>query len=221
MKAEKIFCAMNDIKDEYVVEYAKKEKAVVPKTFFQLRAWRIIAACFVLVIICTPAIVHIFNPSEFDDPKAGAHYEFGSYSELCNALPDGNILAKIPNSKEATISANVECPDGTTNFAEYANYSYLNIDISYNNSTGVSIFCVINSEKTAKDEIENKILKYPSEEIGTTTISGCDIYYTSYENGIDKVNIATFSYDGDLFEFTTVTFSQEELIQYIGDMLNS
>ena len=53
-----------------------------------------------------------------------------------------------------------------------------------------------------------------------TTISDYDIYYGSYENGVDKVNIAEFSFDGSLYEFSTVTFSQEELIQYISDMLN-
>ena len=78
---------------------------------------------------------YIFNLSEIDDSRSGARYEFSSYSELCSILPKGNIIANIPNSKEANISAYVECPEGTTDFADYNNYSYLDVDVFYDDST--------------------------------------------------------------------------------------
>lgn len=219
MKAEKIIYSMNDIKDDYVTEYTEKARTVKVKALRHFRTWGIAAACLALVIICTPILIHIFNPSGIDDPRAGARYEFSSYSELCSVLPEGNIIANIPNSKEANISAYVECPEGTTNFADYNNYSYLTVNVSYDDGTGVSIFCVVKSEKTAKEDIDMKSILYPPEKVSMTTVSDCDIYYTSYENGIKKVNIAEFSLDGSLYAFSTTTFSQEELIQYISDML--
>lgn len=220
MKVEKIFYSMNDINDDYVIEYAEKEKPTKVKTFHFLRTWGIIAACLALVIMVTPTLVHIFTPSEIDDPRAGARYEFSNYSELCSVLPDGNILTNVPNSKDADISAYVECPEGTTDFSDYSDYSYLNVDVSYDNGTGVSIFCVVKSEKTAKEDIESKPLLSASANVSVTTILDYDIYYGSYDNGVDKVNIAEFSFDGSLYEFSTATLSQEELIQYISDMLN-
>lgn len=220
MRAEKIFYSINDINDDYVIEYAEKEKPTKVKTFHFLRTWGIIAACLALVIMVTPTLVHIFTPSEIDDPRAGARYEFSNYSELCSVLPDGNILTNVPNSKDAYISAYVECPEGTTDFSDYSNYSYLNVDVSYDNGTGVSIFCVVKSEKTAKEDIESKPLLSKSANVSMTTISDFDIYYGSYDNGVDKVNIAEFSFDGSLCEFSTATLSQDELIQYISDMLN-
>lgn len=220
MKVEKIFYSMNDINDDYVIEYAEKEKPTKVKTFHFLRTWGIIAACLALVIIVTPALIHIFTPSEIEDPRAGARYEFSNYSELCSVLPNGNILANVPNSKDAYISAYVECPEGTTDFSDYSNYSYLNVDVSYDNGTGVSIFCVVKSEKTSKEDIESKPLLSKSANVSMTTISDYDVYYGSYDNGVDKVNIAEFSFDGSLYEFSTATLSQDELIQYISDMLN-
>lgn len=220
MRAEKIIYSMNDIKDDYIIEYAEKEKATKVKTFHFLRTWGIIAACLALMIIFIPTLLHPFRPSEIDDPRAGARYEFNNYNELCGILPEGNIIANVPNSKEADISAYVECPEGTTDFSDYSDYSYLNVDVSYDNGTGVSIFCVVKSEKTAKEDIENKPLLSTTANVSMTTISDYDVYYGSYENGVDKVNIAEFSCDGSLYEFSTVTYSQEELIQYISDMLN-
>lgn len=220
MKAEKIIYAMNDIKDDYVAEYAEKSKPIKSKASHHFRTWGIVAACLALVIICTPTLIHIFNPSEIDDPKAGAQYEFSSYAELYSALPDGNIIANIPNSKDATISAYVICPEGTTDFTDYNNYSYLNVDVSYQDGTGVNIFCEVSSENTAKEEIDSKPLKYPPEEVNMTTVSNCDIYYLVYDNGTDNVNIAVFTVSDSLYEFSTTTFNQEEMIRYISDMLN-
>lgn len=221
MKAEKIIYAMNDIKDEYVAEYAKKSNLVKLKASHHFRTWGIVAACLTLIIICTPTLIHIFNPSEIDDPKAGAQYEFSSYAELYGALPDGNIIANIPDSKDATINAYVICPEDTTDFTDYNNYSYLNVDVSYRDGTSVNIFCEVSSENTAEEEIDSKPLKYPSEEVNMTTVSNCDIYYFSYDNGSDNVNIAVFSVEGSLYELSTTTFTKEKLIQYISDMLNN
>lgn len=220
MKAEEIIVSMNDIKDDYVAEYAEKARTAKAEALCRFRTWGIVAACLALVFLCTPALIHIFNPSGIDDPQAGARYEFGSYTELCSALPEGNVIAKIPDGAGANISAYVECPEGTTDFADYNNYSYLAVDVSYDDGTGVSIFSVVKSEKTAKEDIDSKPLSYPPEKVSMTTVSGCDIYYTGYDNGTDKVNVAVFSIDGSLYKISTVALSPEELIRYIGDMLH-
>lgn len=73
--------------------------------------------------------------------------------------------------------------------------------------------------KRQRKKIESKPLLSASANVSMTTISDYDIYYGSYDNGVDKVNIAEFSFDGSLYEFSTATLSQDELIQYISDML--
>lgn len=225
MKTEKIICSMNGIKDEYVIEYAERTKIVKAKAYGHFRAWGVAAACLAILIICAPVLTHIFNHSGYDDPGSGARYEFGSYSELCSVLPEESIIKNVPNSKEADISAYAECPEGTTDFTDYNNYSYLNVDISYDDGAGVNIFCVVKSEKTAKEDVDSKPILFPPEKVSLVTVSDCDIYYTGYEdvsqeNGIAEVNIAEFSIDGSLYKFSTTSFSREELIQYIKDMLN-
>ena len=51
---------MNDIKDYYVTEYVEKVRTIKAKAFHHFHTWSIVAACLALVIICTPALIHIF-----------------------------------------------------------------------------------------------------------------------------------------------------------------
>lgn len=219
MKAEKLLYSMNDIRDEYVTEYATKTKAIKAKTLHHFRTWGIIAACLALIIICTPTLIHIFNPSGVDDPKSGEQYDFSSYSELCSVLPEGNIIADIPNSKGASIEAYVICPEGTTDFTDYNNYSYLSVDVSYDDGMGVNIFCTFKSEMTAKEYVNSKPATFPSNKTNVVTVENCEVYYTDFEEGTAKGVKVVFSIEGNLYDMTTTSFNQEELIQYIEDML--
>lgn len=219
MKAEKMLYSMNDIRDEYITEYAKKAKAVKSTALHHFRTWGIIAACLALVIICTPALIHIFNPSGIDDPRSGEQYDFSGYSELCSVLPDGNIIANVPNSKNAKIEAYAICPEGTTDFTDYNNYSYLNVDVSYDDGTGVNIFCTVKSEMAAKEYVESKPAAFPSEKTNVVTVENCEVYYTDFKDDIRKGIKAVFSINGSLYDLTTDSFDHEELIQYIEDML--
>ena len=114
----------------------------------------------------------------------------------------------------------MECPEGTTDFDDYNDFSYLYVDVHYDDGTGVSVFCVVKSKKTAKEDIDVKPLQFPPEKVSMTTISGCDIYSSSYEEGDSRVVVAEFSLDGSLYKLSTTTLSQEKLIQYIGDLLD-
>lgn len=219
MKAEKLIYSMNDIRDEYVTEYATKANAIKAKALHHFRTWGIIAACLVLIIICTPTLIHIFNPSGVDDPKSGEQYDFSSYSELCSVLPEGNIIADIPNSKGASIEAYVICPEGTTDFADYNNYSYLGVDISYDDGTGVNIFCTVKSKMTAKEYVESKPLIFPPDKTSTVTVENCQVYYADFENDNTNGVNAVFSIDGSLYDIKTTSFNHEELVQYIEKML--
>lgn len=219
MKAEKLIYSMNDIRDEYVTEYATKANAIKAKALHHFRTWGIIAACLALIIICTPTLIHIFNPSGVDDPKSGEQYDFSSYSELCSVLPEGNIIADIPNSKGASIEAYVICPEGTTDFTDYNNYSYLSVDISYDDGMGVNIFCTVKSEMTAGEYVNSKPTSFPSDKTSVVTVENCEVYYTEFEEGAAKGVKAVFSLEGTLYDMTTTSFNHEELIQYIEDML--
>lgn len=185
--------------------------------------WASIAACLALAIMFAPALIHIFTPSEIDDPKSGAQYNFRSYSELCSVLPNENIITNIPNSEHAKIEAYAVCPETTTDFADYNNYSYLFVDVSYDEGTGVTIVCTFRSEETAKEYVENTPLKFPPDNTGKTTVSNCDVYYTNYyiEHEGNNINVhhAVFSIDGCFYELTSDFLDQDALIQYIEDML--
>lgn len=219
MKAEKLIYSMNDIRDEYVTEYATKAKAIKAKTLLHFRTWGIIAACFALIIICTPTLIHIFNPSGIDDPRSGEQYDFSSYSELCGVLPKGSIIANVPDSESASIEAYAICPEGTKDFTDYNNFSYLSVDVSYDNGTGVNIFCTVKSKMTAKEYVESKPATFPSNKTSVVTVENCEVYYTDFEDDITKGINAVFSIEGNLYDMTTTSFNPEELIQYIEDML--
>lgn len=185
--------------------------------------WASLAACFALVIMFVPTLFHIFTPSEIDDPRSGAQYDFSSYSELCDILPEENIIANIPNSENANIEAYVICPEKTTDFTDYNNYSYLFVDVSYNDGTGANIVCTFKSEETVEEYVENKPLKFPPENTRVNTVSNLDVYYSNYYAEHDgnsiKVHTAVFSVDGCLYELTSTSFDQDGLIQYVEDMI--
>lgn len=216
MTTKKFSNALGNIGESYVdeaVTYTAKKKS---NAWIK---WVSIAACFALIIVCIPTLIHIFNPSEIDDPKSGAQYDFGSYTELCEYLPEGNIIANIPNSESARIDAYVICPEKTTDFSDYNNYSYLSVDVSYDDGMGVNIFCTIKSEMTAKEYVEGKPIEYPSDKTNEVTVENCDVYYTEFEDAGIKGVKAVFSIDDSLYELTTDSFDHEELVQYIESLL--
>ena len=206
-------------KDEYVTEYAEKAKSVKAKALHHFRTWGIIAACLALVIICTPTFIHIFNPSGIDDPRSGEQYNFSGYSELCSVLPEGSIITNVPNSENSKIEAYAICPEGTADFADYNNYSYLGVDISYDDGTGVNIFCTVKSKMTAKEYVESKPLIFPPDKTSTVTVENCQVYYADFENDNTNGVNAVFSIDGSLYDIKTTSFNHEELVQYIEKML--
>lgn len=219
MNAEKLIYSMNDIKDAYVTEYAEKVKSAKVKALHYFRTWGIIAACLALVIIWAPMFIHSFNRSETEDPKSGKQYDFSNYSELCKVLPEGNIIANVPNSESAKIEAYAICPEETVDFSDYNNYSYLCVDISYGDGTGVNIFCTVKSEMKVKEYVESKPLTFPSDNTKVVTVDDCEVYYTDFEgDSINGIN-AVFSIDGSLYNMKTTSFNHEELIQYIKKML--
>ena len=74
------------------------------------------------------------------------------------------MIAHIPDSESAKIEAYAIYPAGTSDFSDYNNYSYLSVDISYGNGTGINIFCTVKSEMTAKEYVESKPAACPLSE---------------------------------------------------------
>lgn len=222
MTGENIFRSMRDIDTQLILDAAPDmpQKKKVNRTWVKRIS---LAACLALVIMCVPTMIHIFSPSEIGDPKAGVQYEFSDYSELYCALPAENIIANIPNSKGAMISAYVICPEGTTDYANYDNYSYLNVDVSYTDSTGVNIYCTFKSEKSTKEYVESKPLTYPPNSTSVTTVCGYDVYCADHwvENEGNNVRVytAVLSINDTLYEFTSDSLEQDALLRYIEDML--
>ncbi len=127
MTSENVFRAMRDIDPQLILDAAPDipQKKKANRTWAK---WTSLAACLALVIMCVPALIHIFNPSRVDDPAYETEHYFGSYSELCGVLPNGNIVTNIPNSENATIKSyavfeDVQIGDGV-DFNDYRNFSY-------------------------------------------------------------------------------------------------
>lgn len=226
MNEDKPIDSINDIRDEAITEYAEKKKAAKAPHHFP---WGIIAISLAVAIIIffTPKLIYLFSDHNDDceDPKAGADFYFDSYAQLRLILPEGNILTNIPNGKNAKIEAHGICPKGTTDFADYNNYSYLDVHISYGDGTGFSIFCINKSEKSTQEYVEYWPMFYPSDKISVETVKNCQVYSNEYENysfdpkDSGTVLTAVFSIDGNLYEITTATFNHEELIQLIEKLI--
>lgn len=226
MTSENVFRSMRDIDPQLILDAApdmpQKKKS---KTVWIKRTS--LAACFLLVIMCVPALIHIFNPPEVDDPTYETVHYFGGYSELCSVLPNESIVANIPDSENATIKSyavfeDVQIGDGT-DFNDYRNFSYLNVDVSYIDGTGVNIYCTFKSEKTTKEYVESKPLTYPPDSTSVTTVYGYDVYCADYwvenEGNTVRAYTAVLSIDDTLYEFTSDTLEQDALLRYIEDML--
>lgn len=223
MKVGKLLYSMNDISDSYITEYAKKNERTSNKKPQFIKSLGIIAACLALAIICTPALIHIFTPAEIEDPKAGVHHDFESYAELCDVLPDENILTNIPNSDSAEITSYGVCPEGTTDLTDINNYSYLFVNASYSDNTGVAIICTLNAEMTLQEYCDDS-LRYPQERTQRITVANTEAYYSYYFDepyGKEKVRIneVAFSVDGDLYEIRSNTLSKENIIFFAEQLL--
>lgn len=223
MKVEELMYSMNDIKDSYIVEYAKKAKERKTKTSHFAKIWGVVAACLAFVLICTPALIPIFNSSEIENPKGGIQYDFSSFAELCEALPSDSILTNIPNREKAKIESYGICPEGTEDFTDIHNYSYLFINVLYNNNTGVAIDCTLNFERTLQEFIDDSRWQL-QEGTEKLTVAGTEIYYIYYfdepygEEQI-KINKIVFSVEDTLYEIRSDTLNKDSLIQYAEDML--
>lgn len=226
MTSKNIFRSMRDIDPQLILDAAPDmpQKKKVNRTWVK---WTSLAACLALVIMCVPALIHIFNPSEVDDPAYETEHYFGSYAELCEVLPSDSIVANIPNSENATIKSyavfmDVQIGDGV-DFNDYRNFSYLNVDVSYTDGTGVNIYCTFKSEINTKEYVESKPLTYPPDSTSVTTVYGYDVYCADYwvENEGSNVQVytAVLSINDTLYEFTSDTLEQGALIRYIEDML--
>lgn len=134
--------SMNDIQNDYIIKYAEKAKTAKSKPAHLIRTWCVAAACLAVILICASTLFHAFTLSGAEDPKTGVNYYFSSYDELCEILPDGSIMANIPNRENAEIEIRGVCPEGTRDFSDINNFSYLDIDVSYDDNTGVAISCI-------------------------------------------------------------------------------
>lgn len=226
MTSENVFRSMRDIDLQLILD-AAPDLPQAKETNRTWVKWTSLVACLALIIMCVPTLIHIFGPSEADDPAYATVVYFSSYSELCAVLPRENMATNIPNSKNATIESYVTCNDVVvgdgTDLNDYRNYSYLNIDVSYADGTGVNIYCKFKSKKSTKEYVESKPLTYPPGGTNITTVEGYDIYSTNYsveqENSDVKVFRAVFSIDDTLYEFTSDSMEQDALVAYIKDMV--
>lgn len=228
MTGENIFRSMRDIDPQLILDAAPDapQKKKVNRTWVK---WTSLAACLALIIMSVPALIHIFNPSEVDDPAYKTEHYFGSYAELCEVLPSDSIVANIPNSENATIESYAvfegdQIGDGV-DFNDYRNFSYLNVDVSYTDGTGVNVYCTFKSGKSTKEYVESKPLTYPPDSTSVTTVCGYDVYCADHwvENEGNNVQVytAVLSMDDTLYEFTSDSFEQNALLRYIEDMLKT
>lgn len=226
MTNENVFRSMRDIDPQLILDAAPDLSQTKESNRTWVK-WTSLVACLALVIMCVPTLIHIFSPSEVDDPAYCTVVYFGSYSELCAVLPRENVATNIPNSENATIESYVTCNDVVigdgTDLNDYRNYSYLNMDVSYADGTEVNIFCRFKSKKNTKEYVESKPLTYPPDGTKVTTVEEYDIYSTNYsvecENSSVKVSMAVFSIGDTLYEFTSDSMEQDALIAYIKDMV--
>lgn len=226
MTSEKLFRAMRDIDPQLITDAAPDERTPKKSSRAWIK-WASIAACLALVIMCVPALVHIFDPSGVDDPAYGAEHRFDSYAELCGVLPSGSILANIPNSEAATITSYAVLrdvqPDDGAELNDHRNFSYLNVDVTYPDGTGVNIFCTFRSGKTAKEHVNGHPLTYPPQSTSVTTVCGYEVYcaehWVEHEGGKVQALTAVLAIDDTLYELTSDTLSRDALTALVGDMI--
>ena len=168
MKAEKLIYSMNDIRDEYVTEYAEKVKSVTTKALHHFRTWGIIAACLALVIICVPTLIHIYNPSEIDDPKSGEQYDF-IVLEVKNAQLDNTEMNHSYDIDSVPIISVNDQKKGNKKTITFGNKQY---DLEYNETITYVIGEVCVDEYVIiGNNNQDKVLLMPDGEIYAMLVS--------------------------------------------------
>lgn len=114
MKAEKLIYSMNDIRDEYVTEYAEKAKSVKTKALHHFRTWGIIAACLALVIICVPVILQKNNTPSNHEGSEGTSKSIEQQPDGAMAFNEGVTISPALNEllknadQDAVFSVRIE-----------------------------------------------------------------------------------------------------------------
>lgn len=215
MRTDTLILALNDVRDPYIEEYAslKHKKKSLHTTW---KKWVSIAACFALVLFVGSVLFAHFGRSGMDDPRGGVYYEFQDYNELCSILPDGNILVNLQQGQDADIKCSGSHKEELQTSAVYGDFYHIFIDLEFPDGRSISLICEVELDQTAKEYVEARPLKYPDEAVDSVRIGSTNVYFAEFENS----QYAVFNVGSDLYEFAFTSFTQDEILTYITNLLN-
>lgn len=219
MRVDNFIYSMNDIKDCYILEYVETATENRNKIVSIWKYLTPIVACFIMFLGITSVLIWHFGKAEIDDPKVAFDYEFNNYDELCDMLPEGHILTNIPNRESAQIVCSASYFDTTADIMDYSKCSYVSIDMSYEDNSGVSIWCEVNPEKTTQEYVRMRPLEFLPDKTKKVMIKDTEVFYTFQDD--TTMYIAAFTVENNLYSlsFSPQSYEAEDVIAFIEEFL--
>ena len=98
----------------------------------------------------------------------------------------------------------------------YADYYHLDIHLTTPGKDSVSIYCGVGLNQEVETYLEYRFLLYPPEETERWILGNIPVYITQ-QDGIWR---GAFAIQGDVYEVLSSTFSQEDFLEFISQLLN-
>ncbi len=189
--------------------------------------WVAAAACFCLILVCVPTIIHILNPSQMvDSYRRGIEYKVNSIAEL-PAEYGGKLLVQ---NLELTENAQIELYYNEGGSAENAGdwFSLIISDTIHNEAETeiiggnevpkidkrLLVHCFFDGRSVEKQMVD---MVFTEDATETATINGVEVQIARHGISLDFEYwyYAVFEYDGVVYDIRTKANQQE----YIYDIL--
>ncbi len=230
MSIKKLSEAMNELDAKYVekaINYqAKKHKVTWIK-------WGSMAACFALLLICIPTIIHIINPSQLEPSyRQGIECKIKSIFEL-PAEYKGKLLAQdLELTENAEIDLYYKEGGSAENIGDW--FSLIISDTVYSETETVLIgdneaekaekelllHCFFDGRTAEEQKVDMVFTKDATE---TIEINGVNVQIAPAVNSLEfKYSYyAVFEYDGIVYDVRTESNQQNYLYDVLDQLLEN
>ncbi len=228
--------ALGHLDDDLLEKHFRAKEALkMKKTNKNKRIWIkwvAAAACFCLILVCVPMMMHIFNPSQMDDPyRQGIRYEVNGIAEL-PAEYNGKLL--VQNLK-LTENAQIELYYNEGGSAENAgDWFSLIVSDTIHNETETEIIggnevpkidkrlllhCFFDGRTVEKQTVDMVFTKDATE---TATINGVEVQIARHSISLDFEYwyYAVFEYNGVVYDVRTKANQPEYIYEVLEQLLS-
>ncbi len=225
--------ALGDLDDDLIEKHFRTKEALkMKKTNKHMWIkWSAIAACFCLVLICVPMIIHIFTPSQMvDSYRQGIEYKVNSIAELPAEYGGKLLVQNLELHKTATIELYYNEGGSAENAEDWFSLIISDTILSATETEIIGgneipkaekkllLYCFFDGRTVEKQTVD---MVFTEDATETTTINGVEVQIARHSISLDFEYwyYAVFEYDGVVYDVRTKANRQEYIYEVLEQLL--